>query len=176
MRLTLFVLMGLLLVPMLGLAQQAVKETVPGVTNFARLETTVACGGATKPEGVPEIKKLGFKSIINLRLPTEPGANVDAEAAAAQAAGINFFSIPFSGQSPDPAVADKFLATITAPGNEPAYIHCAAGNRAGAMWMIKRLAVDHWDTERAYTEAAALGLTSPALKQFAIDYAQSHKR
>jgi hypothetical protein len=24
--------------------------------------------------------------------------------------------------------------------------------------------------------AAALGLTSPALKQFAIDYAQSHKR
>ena len=74
------------------------------------------------------------------------------------------------------AVADTFLATITARGNEPAYIHCAAGNRAGAMWMIKRLVVDHWDTDKAYTEAAALGLTSPALKQFAIDYAQSHKR
>jgi hypothetical protein len=44
------------------------------------------------------------------------------------------------------------------------------------MWMIKRLAVDHWDTERAYTEAAALGLTSPALKQFAVDYAATHKR
>jgi len=119
---------------------------------------------------------MGFASINNLRLPTEAGANVDGEAAAAKTAGIKFYNIPFSGQSPDPAVADKFLATITAPGNEPAYIHCAAGNRAGAMWMIKRLAVDHWDTERAYTEAAALGLTSPALKQFAIDYAQSHKR
>jgi uncharacterized protein (TIGR01244 family) len=157
-------------------AQQITKPTVPGASNFARLETTVACGGATTPEAVPEIKKMGFASIINLRLPTEAGANVDAEAAAAKTAGIKFYSIPFSGQSPDPAVADKFLATITAPGNEPAYIHCAAGNRAGAMWMIKRLAVDHWDTERAYTEAAALGLTSPALKQFAIDYAQSHKR
>jgi len=44
------------------------------------------------------------------------------------------------------------------------------------MWMIKRLAVDHWDTDRASTEAAALGLTNPTLKQFAIDYAQSHKR
>jgi hypothetical protein len=44
------------------------------------------------------------------------------------------------------------------------------------MWMIKRLAVDHWDVERASTEAAALGLTNPTLKQFAIDYAQSHKR
>jgi uncharacterized protein (TIGR01244 family) len=157
-------------------AQQVTKPTVPGASNFVRLETTVACGGATTPEAVPEIKKMGYASIINLRLPTEAGANVDAEAAAAKAAGIRFYNIPFSGQSPDPAVADKFLATITAPGNEPAYIHCAAGNRAGAMWMIKRLAVDHWDTERAYTEAAALGLTSPALKQFAIDYARTHKR
>ena len=95
---------------------QVTKSEVPGVTNFARLETTVACGGATKPEGVPEIKKLGFKSIINLRLPTEAGANVEAEAAAAKAAGINFYSIPFSGQAPDPAVADTFLATLATPG------------------------------------------------------------
>jgi len=156
-------------------AQQVTKSSVPGVTNFARLETTVACGGATTPEAVPEIKKLGFKSIINLRQPTENGANVDAEAAAANAAGINFFNIPFNGASPDPKVADQFLKTITTPGNEPAYIHCAAGNRAGAMWMIKRLVVDKWETERAFEEASALGLTSPALKQFAIDYAQAHK-
>ncbi len=157
-------------------AEQVTKEPVNGVTNFARLETTVACGGATKPEAVPEIKKMGFASIINLRQPTEAGANVEAEAAAAKDAGIKFFNIPFNGQQPDPAVADRFLETITTPGNEPAYIHCSAGNRAGAMWMIKRLAVDHWDTDRAFTEATALGLTSPALKQFAIDYAQSHKR
>ncbi len=157
-------------------AQQVTKQTVPGVTNFARVETTVACGGATKPEAVPEIKKLGFVSIINLRLPTEAGANVDAEAAAAKESGIKYFSIPFNGQTPDPAVADTFIAAITAPGTEPAYIHCGAGNRAAAMWMIKRLAVDHWDTDRAFTEATALGLTSPVLKQFAIDYAQSHKR
>jgi protein tyrosine phosphatase (PTP) superfamily phosphohydrolase (DUF442 family) len=144
--------------------------------NFAKLETTVACGGATTPEAVPELKRMGFASIINLRLANEPGADIEAEAAAAKAADIKFFSIPFSGQSPDPAVADKFLAAITTKGNEPAYIHCAAGNRAGAMWMIKRLVVDKWETEKAFTEATALGLTSPALKQFAIDYAQSHKR
>jgi protein tyrosine phosphatase (PTP) superfamily phosphohydrolase (DUF442 family) len=154
-------------------AQQVTKQTVPGVQNFAKLETTVACGGATTPEAVPEIKKMGFASIINLRLPSEAGANVEGEAAAAKTAGINF---SFSGQSPDPKVADQFLATVTDKKNEPAYIHCAAGNRAGAMWMIKRLVVDKWDTDKAFTEATALGLTSPALKQFAIDYAQTHKR
>ena len=157
-------------------AQQVTKQAVPGVTNFAKLETTVACGGATTPEAVPELKKMGFASIINLRLPSEPGANVEGEAAAAKTAGINFFNIPFSGANPDPAVADKFLATITAQANEPAYIHCAAGNRAAAMWMIKRLVVDHWDTDKAYAEATALGLTSPALKQFAVEYAETHKR
>src|SRR5688572_26846927 len=57
-------------------AQQVTKENVPGVTNFARLETTVACGGATKPEAVAGIKKMGFASIINLRLATEAGAMV----------------------------------------------------------------------------------------------------
>jgi hypothetical protein len=44
------------------------------------------------------------------------------------------------------------------------------------MWMIKRLAVDHWAVDRASEEATALGLTSPALKQFATDYAQTHRR
>jgi uncharacterized protein (TIGR01244 family) len=156
--------------------QQVTKETVPGVTNLARLETTVACAGAVKVEAVPEIKKMGFASIINLRQASEPGADIDAEAAAAKAAGIRFYHIPFNGQSPEPAVADKFLDAITSKGSEPAFIHCAGGNRAAAMWLVKRLAVDHWEADRATAEATALGLTSPALKQFAYDYAQTHKR
>src|SRR5438045_4805897 len=60
-------------------AQQVTKETIPGVTNFARLETTVACGGATTAAAVPELKKMGFASIINLRVPTEKGANRSEE-------------------------------------------------------------------------------------------------
>jgi uncharacterized protein (TIGR01244 family) len=175
-RLSLFLLVATIFGARAAGAQQVTKQDVPGATNFTRLETTVACGGATKPEAVPEIKKLGFASIINLRLPTEQGADIDAEAAAAKAADIRFYNIPFNGQQPDPAVADKFLDTITAPGNSPAYIHCAAGNRAATMWMIKRMVVDHWDADRAAQEAKALGMTSAALQQFAVSYAQSHTR
>jgi uncharacterized protein (TIGR01244 family) len=161
---------------LLTAGQQVTKENVPGVTNFTRLETTVACAGAVKVEAVPEIKKMGFASIINLRQASEPGADIEAEAAAAKAVGIRFYHIPFNGQAPEAAVADKFLDAITTKGSEPAFIHCAGGNRAAAMWLVKRLAVDHWDTDRATAEATALGLTSPALKQFASDYAQTHKR
>ena len=43
------------------------------------------------------------------------------------------------------------------------------------MWMVKRLVVDKWDVDRAAAEATALGMTSPVLKQFAIDYATAAK-
>jgi len=155
---------------------QVKKSTVDGVTNFAQVETTVACAGAVKPGSVAGIKKMGFASIINLRLASEPGADIDAEAAAAKAAGINFVHLPFNGAMPDPAVADQFLKIITEPGNQPAFIHCASGNRAAAMWLIKRVLIDKWDNDRALEEAAQLGLASSALKTFALDYIQAHKR
>ena len=152
------------------------KSTVEGVTNFAQVETTVACAGAITPASIAGIKKMGFASIINLRLPDEKGADIDTEAAAAKAAGIKFVHIPFNGTKPDPAVADRFLQTITEPGTEPAFIHCASGNRAAAMWLIKRVLVDKWDNDRALEEAGQLGLTNPVLKTFALDYIQAHKK
>jgi len=157
-------------------AQQVTKQTIPGITNFSRVETTIACGGATAPEAMPEIKKLGFKSVINLRQANEQGANITEGEAAAKAAGLIYVHIPFNAAQPDPAVADKFVAEVTKPANTPAYVHCASANRAAAMWMIKRLVVDHWDVDKAGTEAAALGLTNPALKEFALNYANTHKQ
>jgi len=157
-------------------AQEVTKENVDGVTNFHRLETTVACAGAIKADAVPEIKKFGFASIINLREASEDGANLEGEAAAAKAADLRYYSIPFNSAAPDPAVADKFIQAITEKGSDPAFIHCAGGGRAATMWFIKRLVIDHWDVDRAAKEATDLGMTSPKLKQFAIDYAQSHKR
>ncbi len=156
-------------------AQNVTKENVPGVTNFARVETTIACAGATTPGAVADIKKMGFASIVNLREAGEQGADLDAEEAAAKAAGITYIHLPFNTAKPDPAVADQFLKVITEPKNNPAFVHCASANRASAMWMIKRMMIDNWDADRAGTEAAALGLTNGALKTFALNYVQSHK-
>jgi hypothetical protein len=44
------------------------------------------------------------------------------------------------------------------------------------MWLIKRLAVDHWEVERAVAEATALGQTSQSLRQWAIDFAATNRR
>jgi protein tyrosine phosphatase (PTP) superfamily phosphohydrolase (DUF442 family) len=102
---------------------QVVRQEVPGIRNFAKIETTVACAGAITPAAITEIKKMGYASIINLRLATEPGADIDANIAAAKTTGIPYYHIPFSASAPDPAVVDTFLKTITAPGVQPAFIH-----------------------------------------------------
>jgi hypothetical protein len=70
-------------------AQNVTKESVPGVTNFARVETTIACAGATTPTALAGLKKMGYASVINLRQASEQGADIKGEAAAAKAAGIN---------------------------------------------------------------------------------------
>jgi uncharacterized protein (TIGR01244 family) len=170
-------LLSLVLLSTIAYAQasKVTKEAVPGITNFARLETTVACGGATKAEAVPALKKMGFAAIINVREASEPGADIDQEAAAAKAAGMNFVNVPFNIASPAPDLVDRFIAAVTTKENTPAYIHCAAGGRAASLWMIKRVQVDGWDETRALEEATALGLNE-RLKPFALDYIHSHKR
>ena len=170
-RTVLFVLLSASL-----MSAQVKKSTLDGVTNLAQVETTVACAGAVKATAVPAIKNLGFASIINLRLSTEKGADIEEEAAAAKTAGINYVHIPFNGSMPDPAVADEFIAAVTKPANQPAFIHCASGNRAAALWLIKRVLIDKWDTDRAVEEATELGMTSPALKTFALSYIAAHKK
>jgi len=169
----------LVLLTLLGAANaraqaQVTKESVPGIVNFSKVETTVACAGATTPAALVDVKKMGFNSVINLRMAGEAGFELDAEAAAAKAAGINYFHLPFNNAAPDPAVVDSFLKVITDKANEPAFIHCASANRAAMMWMVKRIAVDKWDVAKATEEATALGLTNPALRAFAIEQAQKH--
>ena len=154
-------------------AQQVTTEELNGVRNFKRLETTVACAGATSAEAMPAIKKMGFASVVNLRLASEAGADVEGAAAAAKAANLNYIHIPFSFQTPETAAADRFLAEIAKPANQPAFIHCGGGGRAATMWFIKRMVVDKWDVERASVEATALGMNNATLRQWAIDYSKS---
>ncbi len=104
-------------------AQQVNKEQLDGIRNLSRIESTVACAGAITPGAVAAIKEMGYGAIINLRLATEPGADIDAHTAAAKAADIRYIHIPFSTANPEPAAVDAFLKAMASPGVEPAFIH-----------------------------------------------------
>ena len=163
---------GLLAVPLMAQVQ---KQEMAGIRNYSRVDATVGCGGATDPSAMAGLKKEGYVSVINLRLPTEDGANVDAGRAAAQAAGLKYIHLPFNAASPDPKVVDSFLAAVADRSNQPVFIHCGSANRVGGIWMIKRVLQDKWALDRARTEADAIGLSSPALATFATEYINSHR-
>jgi uncharacterized protein (TIGR01244 family) len=158
-----------------GAVAQVTKKEIAGVRNYSRVDATVGCGGATDPAAMAALKKEGFVSVINLRLASEQGANIEAGQAAAKAAGLKYIHLPFNGASPDPKVVDSFLAAVADRANQPVYIHCGSASRVGAVWMIKRALRDKWPDEKALVEAQAIGLSSPALTAFATDYIKTHQ-
>jgi len=152
------------------------KQDYPGVMNFSRVDATVACGGATEVAALDALKKDGFKTVINLRVATEPGANIEENQARAKALGLNYVHLPFSGGSPDPKVVDAFLATIADKANQPVFVHCASANRVGTVWLAKRVLQDNYSIEKATEEAKAIGLSNPGLEKFALQYIADHKK
>src|SRR4026208_907902 len=137
---------------------QVKKSEMPGVRNYSRVDATVGCGGAVDPSAMSALKKEGYVSVINLRLPNEEGANVEAGRAAAQTAGLKYIHLPFNVAMPDSKVVDAFLAAVADKSNQPVFVHCGSANRVGGVWMIKRALQDGWSIERAQAEGAATGM------------------
>jgi uncharacterized protein (TIGR01244 family) len=167
-------LVGIVALSAAILAQE--KQTREGITNFTKVDAVVACGGATTTAALTGLKNDGFKSVINLRLATENGANIEENTAQAKQLGLNYFHLPMSGSAPDPKIVDQFLDIVSNTANQPVYIHCGSANRVGAVWLIKRVIQDGWPVEKATTEARAIGLTAPGLEKFALDYIAAHKK
>jgi uncharacterized protein (TIGR01244 family) len=155
---------------------QVTKGEIAGVRNFSRVDATVGCAGATDPSAMAALKKDGFVSVVNLRLATEQGADVEAGRAAAQAAGLKYIHLPFNAASPDSKIIDSFLAAVADKTNQPVFIHCGSANRVGAVWMIKRALQDGWDVDKARAEGEAIGLSNPQLAAFAAEYIRTHRR
>ena len=157
-----------------SLDAQVTRQTMPGVRNMTQVTPTVACAGATDASAIAEIAQRGFKTIISLRLASEEGANVSEAQTAAAAAGIRYVHIPYNVSQPTDAVVDQFLAAVADDANHPLFIHCGSANRVAGLWMIKRVIVDGWDLPKAESEAREIGLSNPAIRDFA--HAQIAKR
>ena len=165
-----------LLLSVAVVAAGAQKIEKPGIVNYTKVDAVVACGGATDTAALEGLKNDGFKAIINLRLATEQGANLEENAAKAKALGLNYISLPLNGQAPDPKVVDAFLAAVADKANQPVFIHCGSASRVGAVWMVKRVLQDGWPVEKAVEEAKMIGLRSEPLEKFARSYIEAHKK
>lgn len=142
------------------------------IDKFGWVSDRVATGGQPTLPQIASLAKEGFHAIVNLREPSEYDAA--AEEAAAKGKGLTYISIPVNKDAPRPEQADAFLAALKDTRIYPVFIHCATGNRVAAFWMIRRVIVDKWDLEDAEREAKIVGLKTPAMTEFALEYIRTH--
>lgn len=151
------------------------QEKAPPIRNFVRVNEDFCTGAQPRLEHLEKLKADGVKTIINLRPRGEHRA--EEEEAKAKELGLRYFNIPVVFGDPKDEQATEFLKVTDDPENRPAFIHCAAGIRAGAFWMIRRVLRDGWTVEAAEKEAEKIGLReSPHLNEFARRYIEKHRQ
>ena len=139
-----------------GSAQTIQRITIAGINNFWHVDDAISTGGTmtSREMAIPELKRRGIRSVINLA----GGADAEAERTAVEAAGMRYFLFPIDPMALDRAPVDPLLKAMNDRANFPIFVHSGAGHRAAAALMLKRVLVDGWTIEKAGIEAASAGM------------------
>ncbi|HYJ09836.1 MAG TPA: sulfur transferase domain-containing protein, partial [Polyangiaceae bacterium] len=100
------------------------EDEVERVAAFRRLSPLLASAGQPSPREIEAIARAGFKHLINLALPTSPGALAD-EASLAQRAGLEYLHLPIDFELPELPQAARLFSALVERRNEPVLVHCA---------------------------------------------------
>lgn len=122
--------------------------------------------GRLQASDIPALKRAGIRQVIDLTLDSET-PDFD-EAAAVQAAGIGYHNLPISGASDltrDHVV--QFDRLLHEAGDQPTLVHCASGNRVGAMIALRTALLGGQSTDAAVAEGHRWGLKGlePAVRE-----------
>jgi uncharacterized protein (TIGR01244 family) len=120
------------------------------------------------PEDLAAIKAAGFTKVICNRPDVEipPSHHAEVMAAAAQAAGLEFFVLPLTHQTMTPEnVAAQMAAADESEG--PVLAYCASGTRCSVVWSLGQKGKLPTDEILAATARAGYDLAGlrPALEQ-----------
>ncbi|MFO7786291.1 MAG: sulfur transferase domain-containing protein [Halospina sp.] len=126
------------------------------VSNYNRPSPYIGTGGSISDGAMPDLKQMGFKTVVSLLTPEE---GLSDERDAADDAGLGFHGISVSGGPPTADQVDEFARIVSEQSNYPILMHCASANRAGAMWALYRHQVGV-PAEIALEEGRAVGLDS----------------
>jgi uncharacterized protein (TIGR01244 family) len=134
-----------------------------------------ATGGQPADAAFAKLAANGFKSVLSLRTADE-GIDIAKQRELTEKAGMRYVNIPVVSAQPKPEQAEEFIRAVTLKANQPMFIHCGSANRVGAFWMIYLVVDQGWAEEKALEEATRIGLSSPVLKKFALEYIANHRK
>ena len=128
--------------------------------DISQLTPELSIGGQPQPDDITALRDQGFRTVVNLRMPDEPGVLPDEERLV-QNAGLNYAEVPISPDIVDDGTIERLTQILTTVDTAPVYVHCKAGGRAGTFSML-HLAIQHgWSIEQAYEEGEKVGIVIP---------------
>ncbi|MDF2445669.1 MAG: hypothetical protein K0S46_905 [Moraxellaceae bacterium] len=128
------------------------------IPNCCTPGTGLCTGGRPRPEHLQAAKAKGVRTVINLCPPAE-AVDYD-EASVVGGLGMHYVNIPVAGPADLTLENAKKLAAAIAeagPGH-PVLLHCASGNRVGALMAVKARLIDGASAEDALAQGRAAGL------------------
>jgi protein tyrosine/serine phosphatase len=128
---------------------QVTKNAGFTVKNFGKLNDNYYRGEQPTRDEWAQLKKVGIKTVIDLR--KDKLAKAEEEA---RGAGLQYFNIPLrASRMATEEQTDYFLKIVNDPANWPVYVHCKGGrHRTGGMTAVYRITHDGWTADQAYAE------------------------
>jgi protein tyrosine phosphatase (PTP) superfamily phosphohydrolase (DUF442 family) len=127
----------------------------PGLARFVAVDLKLAGGSAPSSQGLKWLVEKGYRTLLDLRASSEVPSSFIAEVTQH---GLRYLALPIAPNTIDRDHVARFNFELAASEARPLYFFDSAGDRAGALWYIRRIVVDRVDQQVAKREAEELGL------------------
>lgn len=150
-----------ILVSLMGVAtaDDVVKTPKLKIKNVKYPEKGVICGGQPTKQEFLKAQSMGITTVINLRSKAEL-AQYAFEEKLLKKLGIKYVHIPVYGVKGIQKENMTKLVKALKSHKKPVLIHCASGNRVGALFALKAALVDGKSVDAAVKIGKKAGLTS----------------
>ena len=129
----------------------AVPVERPGLPNFHKVSDELYRGAQPKARGIRELKEMGVRTIVNLRLLHSDRDEI--EEAGLTTDDIGYERIKMEAWDADDDEVVRFLRIVSDPARLPVFVHCKHGaDRTGTMCAVYRIVVQGWTKEDAVEE------------------------
>jgi len=131
---------------------------IAGIKNLKTPTTNYYSGGQPTAEQLTALAGAGVKHVINLR-PASETPKLDEASLVADKAMI-YHSLPVDGAAGLSLNNVKALDQLfKQAGDEKVFLHCASGNRVGALMALRAVFIYDESTDAAIAQGKAWGLT-----------------
>jgi protein tyrosine phosphatase (PTP) superfamily phosphohydrolase (DUF442 family) len=149
-------------------------EALAALPNACQPLADLVTGGQPTETQLEAFRAAGGAAVLDIRAPNEPRP-LD-EVAVTQRLGLTYLVVPVAAGTVGDETMGRILDALRRFRGRSLLFHCASGNRVGAA-LIPYLVLDEGMEEQdAVAQAVRVGLKSPELMAWGVEYARRQAR